>query len=256
MLAEADCLEWMPFLEKGSIRLVAIDPPFLTGKHQVGGGADPASYSDRWAGGKREYLDWLLERVRPMRELLHPEGSFLVHLDWHAVHPVKVALDNLFGEECFQNEIIWYYQTGGAGARRFSRKHDTLLWYTRSDRWVFHPERIAVHRSPKALERAKNPKGARIGSEEVTKFPGDVIFVPALNPMAKERTGYPTQKPVELMEIFVEALTEPGDIVADFFCGSGTTAVAAARHQRGWLACDSSPEAVAIAHKRLLSDNL
>lgn len=250
-IAQGDCLDWIPHLAPQSIRLIAIDPPFFTGKRQAGAGPSPASYPDTWSGSKATYLEWLMERIAAMRGLLLPDGSFVIHLDWHAVHSVKVALDGLFGEECFQNEIIWYYQTGGAGTKRFSRKHDTLLWYTRSDRWVFHPERIPVHRAPKALERARNPKGARISSGDTHKLPGDVLFVPPLNPMSKERTGYPTQKPIGLMEIFIEALTEPGECVADFFCGSGTTVAAAAGLGRKWLACDISVDAVTTARTRL-----
>ncbi len=214
-------------------------------------GQAPPYYQDRWEGGIGHYVAWLMERVSLMRELLLPDGSFLIHLDWHAVHAVKVALDRLFGEKNFQNEIIWFYQTGGASQNRFSRKHDTLLWYTRSNRWVFHPERIRVHRSPKALERARHPKGARIALQDEEKLPGDVLFVPSLNPMSNERNGYPTQKPLELMEIFVEAFSEPGECVADFFCGSGTTVVAARRLGRRWLACDKSRHAVAITRARL-----
>lgn len=264
-IALVDCLEWLPSLPKESIRLIAIDPPFSTGKARKGRvglappatslvptlGQAPPSYEDRWEGGVDHYVAWLMERVTLMRDLLLPDGSFLIHLDWHAVHAVKVALDHLFGEKHFQNEIIWYYQTGGASQSRFSRKHDSLLWYTRSNRWVFHPERIRVHRSPKALERARNPKGARIAAEDDEKLPGDVLFIPSLNPMSNERNGYPTQKPLELMVTFVEALTEPGEFVADFFCGSGTTVVAAASLGRRWLACDRSKHAVEITRARL-----
>ena len=251
-LAHSDCLVWMPTLPPGSARLIAIDPPFATGKARKGGpGQASPSFQDRWEGGVDHYVAWLMERVSLMRELLLPDGSFLIHLDWHVVHAVKVALDHLFGGKHFQNEIIWFYQTGGASQSRFSRKHDTLLWYTRSNRWVFHPERIRVQRSPKALERARNPKGARIDAGNKDKLPGDVLFVPSLNPMARERNGYPTQKPLELMEIFVEALTESGECVADFFCGSGTTVVAAKRLGRRWLACDKSRYAVEITRKRL-----
>lgn len=251
-LALGDCLAWMETLPAESVQLVAIDPPFFTGRMQVGGGEDPSSYPDNWNGDRSSYLDWLLKRISAMRDLLAPTGSFVIHLDWHAVHAVKVELDNLFGEECFQNEIIWYYQTGGASRKRFSRKHDSLLWYTRASEWVFHPERIQVRRSPKALHRARNPKGARIDATDTHKYPEDVLFVPQLNPMSKERTGYPTQKPLELMELFVQGMTEPGDCVADFFCGSGTTPVVAARLGRKWLACDKSPEAVRVTKERML----
>lgn len=251
-LVHADCLDWMTALQPGSIRLVLIDPPFFTGKKKIGTGTGKPAYRDSWRGGKSEYLNWLMERTERMRELLVPDGSLVIHLDWHVVHAAKVALDELFGEDCFQNEIIWFYQTGGSGRVRFSRKHDTLLWYTRSPtEWVFHPERIPVHRAPKALERARNPKGARISAEDVFKHPGDVLFVPPLNPMSRERTGYPTQKPLELLEVFVEALSEPGELVADFFCGSGTTLLAAEKHGRRWLGCDVSEEAVRVARERL-----
>ena len=252
-LALGDCLDWIKELPEESIQLVAIDPPFFTGKTQVGSGAAPSSYGDTWHGSKEEYLNWLLPRISAMRDLLTQNGSFVVHLDWHAVHAVKVALDDLFGEGCFQNEIIWYYQTGGATRRRFSRKHDTLLWYTRTAEWTFHPERIRVRRSPKALDRAKNPKGARIRVSDTHKYPEDVLFIPQLNPMSRERTGYPTQKPLELMEVFIQGLTDPGDCVADFFCGSGTTPVAAAQLGRKWLACDKSPEAARVTRERIRS---
>jgi DNA modification methylase len=253
ILAQVDCHEWIPSLPKESIQLIAIDPPFFTGRVQSGSGPNAPRYRDHWAGGKSAYLGWLMERIEAMWGLIAPTGSLLVHLDWHAVHAVKVALDERFGEDRFQNEIIWYYQTGGASKKRFSRKHDTLLWYTKSDKWVFHPERIRIPRTEKALHRARNPKGARISLEDNEKNPDDVLFIPALNPMSNERTGYPTQKPVELMEPFILALTEDGDTVADFFCGSGTTLVAAQRLGRKWLGCDVSAEAVEVARGRLES---
>ena len=250
-LAQADCLAWLLEIPEGSLHLIAIDPPFFTGRTQTGSGPDAPAYRDAWAGGKGAYVSWLMERIEKMWERLVPTGSLIVHLDWHAVHAVKVALDECLGEDRFQNEIIWYYQTGGASKKRFSRKHDTLLWYTKSDRWVFHPERIRIPRTEKSLHRARNPKGARISPDDDRKNPDDVLTIPALNPMSNERTGYPTQKPVELMEHFVLALTEEGETVADFFCGSGTTLVAAQRLRRKWLGCDLSEKAIEIARKRL-----
>lgn len=251
-LACADCVDWIPTLPPESVRLVAVDPPFFTKRTQVGGGENPPTYEDRWAGGKGAYVSWLMDRLALAWDRLLPDGSLLVHLDWHAVHAVKAALDERFGEKRFQNEIIWVYQTGGAGSRRFSRKHDTLLWYTKSESsWVFRPERIPIPRTPKALHRARNPKGARIAADDLHKNPEDVVSIPALNPMSSERTGYPTQKPVELMEWFILALSDEGEVVADFFCGSGTTLVAAQRLGRKWLGCDVSPEAVGIAKERL-----
>jgi DNA modification methylase len=250
-LACADCLEILPGLPAESLDLILIDPPFSTGKEQIGSGQTPPSYRDNWEGGTCGYVDWLMERIAPMRGLLKLTGSLVIHLDWHASHQVKVALDRVFGERHFQNEIVWYYQTGGASRRRFSRKHDTLLWYTRSKNWKFFPEEVKIPRTEKALHRARNPKGARISTVDTHKNPEDVLTIPALNPMSNERTGYPTQKPVELAEVFVKALTEPGDTVADFFCGSGTALVAAERWGRAWLGCDSSPEAIEIVKRRV-----
>ncbi len=250
-LALTDCVDWVPSLPDECIQLVAIDPPFFTGRIQTGSGPDAPKYRDSWAGGKGAYVSWLIDRIGGMWDLIAPTGSLVVHLDWHAVHAVKVALDEFVGEDRFQNEIIWYYQTGGASKKRFSRKHDTLLWYTKSDQYVFHPERIQIPRTEKAMHRARNPRGARISIEDNHKNPDDVLHIPALNPMSNERTGYPTQKPVELMEHFVLALTNEGDTVADFFCGSGTTLVAAQGLGRKWLGCDVSAEAVAVARERL-----
>jgi DNA modification methylase len=224
----------------------------------TGGDAEPAagapetlSFGDRWQGGRHAYLAWLEARLRAFRPLLAPRGVFLLHLDWHVVHYAKVLCDTIFGDDRFQNELIWYYQTGGASKDRFSRKHDTILLYSNGPTFHFDGAAIAIPRTPKAMKRAHSGKGARIATTDTHKNPDDVVTIPALNPMAIERTGYPTQKPVGLLEMLIKALCRPGGGVADLFCGSGTTLAAAQRLGRRWVGCDINPAAVEMARERI-----
>ena len=243
-------------------------------------------FSDRWSGmnnnshsrsileaelaaGLANYLGWLEVRVREIYRVLKPGGNFVLQLDWHAVHYAKVMCDGIFGSGQFVNELIWYYQTGGASKSHFSRKHDTLLWYFKAGAegagceeeggggrqkkagYYFDGKAIAIPRTVKAMKRAQCPTGARIKVTDTHKNPDDVLLVPALNPMSNERTGYPTQKPLELLEKLVVALCPPDGLVADFCCGSGTTLLAAQRQGRRFLGCDISKDAVALARQRL-----
>jgi DNA modification methylase len=201
-----------------------------------------------------EYLQWLRERVGAIRRLLKPHGVLLLHLDWHAVHYAKVMCDEVFGDEGgggFQNELIWYYQTGGASKGRFSRKHDTILFYSMSAKFYFDGKAIAIPRGAGAMKRAKCPTGARIRATDTHKNPDDVLTIPALNPMARERNGYPTQKPLALLETLIKALCPAEGSVADLCCGSGTTLVAAERLGRRWIGADINPRAVALSRQRL-----
>jgi site-specific DNA-methyltransferase (adenine-specific) len=248
-----DALEIAARFPQNSVDLIYADPPFFTNRRQTGGANAPAAltFEDRWQGGLHEYLAWLEARVRAMRGLLKPQGAFLLHLDWHAVHYVKVLCDGIFGIEHFQNELIWYYQTGGASKDRFSRKHDTILLYSMDGHFPFDGKSVAIPRTPKAMKRARCPTGARIRLTDTHKNPDDVLLVPALNPMARERNGYPTQKPLALLETLIKALCPPAGTVADLFCGSGTTLVAAQRLGRRWFGCDANPAAVKLACRRL-----
>ena len=292
-----DCLQVAGALPRGCLDLIYVDPPYFTerthvGAARAGGGklaytsstpAGPAStpkdpsstpedlgdnppptpslgrlhFEDRWQGGRHEYLAWLEIRIRAMRETLKPEGAFLLHLDWHVVHYAKVLCDAIFGDYHFQNELIWHYQTGGASKERFSRKHDTILLYSMGDRFYFDGKAIAIPRTAGAMKRARSGKGARIAATDTHKNPDDVLTAAALNPMAIERTGYPTQKPVELLEKLIKALCpparggEPAGVVGDFFCGSGTTLVAAKNLGRSFIGCDVSEKAVAMARTRV-----
>ncbi len=230
-----DCLEVAERLERGSLDLVYLDPPFFTGKRQ--GGSSGASFADRWDGDLDGYLAWLRARCAAVRDLLAPTGSLYVHLDWHAVHYAKVMLDELFGYDAFLNEIVWLYGLGGSSPRRWPRKHDTLLWYAREPgRHWFEAARIPA--------RSQRMRGR-------TKKAPDWWDIPALNNMAKERLGYPTQKPEALLERIVTSSCPPGGVVADLCCGSGTTAAVAERTGRTWIAADVSPDAVAVTRERL-----
>ena len=263
-----DALGIVGALPAKCLDLIYADPPFFTNReHQgrrgipkeipdAGTLADaPLAFGDRWSGGIGEYLAWLEVRIRAMRRLLKPQGVFLLHLDWHAVHYAKVLCDGIFGAERFENELIWYYQTGGASRDRFSRKHDNILLYSMADDFYFDGKSVAIPRTSKAMKRARSGRGARIAADDTHKNPDDVLMVPALNPMAKERNGYPTQKPVALLEMLITALCPPAGTVGDFFCGSGTTLVAAQRLGRKWVGADENPEAVKMATRRL-KDNI
>ena len=281
LIYEGDCLELAQKMVGGSYDLLYSDPPFFTkrdfagkmrgggknGKAGAEGGAageadiarDALKFTDRWLSAvsnkneRKEYLAWLEPRLVALKRLLKPGGAFLLHLDWHAVHYAKVMCDELFGEENFQNELIWYYQTGGASKDRFSRKHDTILFYSNgaAEGVYFDGRAIAIPRTAKAMKRAQCATGARIKATDTHKNPDDVLVVPALNPMATERTGYPTQKPVELLEKLIVALCPKGGLAADFFCGSGTTLVAAKRVGRRIVGGHVNSAAVELARRRL-----
>jgi len=241
-LLQGDALEVTRALDPDSVDLVYLDPPFFTGRRLVGakrGGRKAAAFADQWHGDLDAYLAWLELRCAALREVLAPTGSIYVHLDWHAVHYAKVMLDRVFGQDAFLNEIVWLYGLGGSSPRRWPRKHDTLLWYARGpDGQYFQAPRI-----PATSARMRG----------LTKKAPDWWNIPSLNNMAKERLGYPTQKPEALLERIVVSSSPPGGLVFDPCCGSGTTAAVAERTGRRWIASDLSPDAVRVTHERLLA---
>ena len=250
-----DNLHIMRQLPTNSIDLIYIDPPFFSGRNYNviwGDNNELRSFNDIWEGGLDGYLIWLNARLYEMKRLLKPTGSIYVHCDWHASHYIKVELDKIFGFQNFQNEIVWHYETGGASKKRFSRKHDIIFWYTKdSQKWTFNGGDVKVPRTSKAMQRAQNPKGARIAAEDTHKNPNDVLIIQQMNPMAVERIGYPTQKPEELLERIILASSNKGDVVADFFIGGGTTAAVAQRLNRRFIAGDQSRFAVSVTAERL-----
>lgn len=252
-----DSLALLSTLGDGCCDLIYVDPPFTSsGTHRQR--VEPASdLQDVRAGGLPQYLAFLRPRLVEMQRVLSSRGSLCVHLDWRTVHHVKVLLDELFGPHNFLNEIVWSYRTGGRPGKWFSRKHDTLLLYAKSiGRHTFNRLHDGQYRTQDLLftEDGRPYKSTRNGPvyfhPQGPALP-DVWEIPFLSTVSKERTGYPYQKPEALLERIVLASSNEGDLVADFFCGSGTTLAVAKRLGRRWLGCDINTDAVAITRQRL-----
>lgn len=250
-LFRGDMLHVASLLMPASFRLIYLDPPFLTGREQVGSKKHLA-YDDR--GDLDSYLPWLEQRLEAVYDLLLADGSLILHLDWRVSHYARVLLDKIFGRQGFINEIIWHYTGGGRSKTRFSCKHDTLLWYSRSNRPVFNIDAVRVPYK-KTSGYAKGGIKAASGRHYMPDPRGtpvdDVWDIPIINPLAKERVGYPTQKPLMLIKRLIEALSDPGDLVGDFCCGSGTTLVAAHQLGRVWVGSDILVSAIECTHARL-----
>ncbi len=261
---EADNLDVLREIPDGAVDLAYADPPFATGRRRrlvsirTGTGdrmrpgfhGQPVSWepvSDMAFGDDLplgQHLEMLADRVREVHRVLAPHGSLYLHVDWRTAHHVRLLLDGVFGPERFLNEIVWAYDYGGRARDRWPRKHDTILWYAKGEHWLF--DRDAIDRIPYLAPGLVGPEKAARG-----KLPTDVWWMTIVPPASAERTGYPTQKPVRLLERIVAASSRPGDLVLDPFAGSGTTGVAASRLGRRWLLVDRNPEAVAIARARL-----
>ena len=252
-----DALAVVSALGDGVLDAIYVDPPFGTGVVRRGRGH---AYADR-ADDPEAFVDWLLPYLEHSRRALAPTGSLFVHLDYRAVHYVKVCLDKLFGRDQFVNEIVWCYAVGGKGRRGFGRKHDTILWYARSTDWAFYPEAVRIPRRGGShmrvvdgVQEKTDRKTGRIYRYPVAagKVPEDWwTDVETLNHSDRERTGWPSQKPERLVERILHAVTVSGDRVADWFAGSGTTAAVAQRLGRGFLTVDREPAAVELCLARL-----
>jgi site-specific DNA-methyltransferase (adenine-specific) len=197
-------------------------------------------------GGTLAYCAGLARSLSEMRRVLKPTGSLYLHCDVRVSHCLRLLLDALFGRARFRNEIVWAYRTGGAGKRHFARKHDVILFYTASERYTFHPQR----------ERVRYRKPFFGTSQDEHGFYADVLMrdvweIPAVINVSAERTGYPTQKPMALLERIIRASSNEGDQVLDPFCGSGTTLVVAQMLGRRWIGIDKSVEALRVARARL-----
>jgi site-specific DNA-methyltransferase (adenine-specific) len=260
----AENLTFLRGMPDECVDLVYLDPPFGTGqvrrldsirtgtgeKKRSGFGGRSyqfevtSSLEYRDDMGLDEYLGFLSDRLEEVHRVLRPRGSLYLHLDHHAVHYARLLLDGIFGSERFLNEVIWAYDYGGRPRDRWPRKHDNILWYSKSSGWVFN--RDEIDRIPYMAPGLVGPEKAEQG-----KLPTDTWWMTIVPTNSKERTGYPTQKPVRLLERIIVASSNEGDLVADFFCGSGTTGVAAKRLGRRYLLVDSNPEAIRIAEQRL-----
>ncbi len=259
-----DNLSILPGFPDESFDLIYIDPPFNTGRTQartrirtvrdengdrtgfqgrryrtirLGGAAFEDSFDD--------YLAFLEPRLREARRLLRPTGSFFLHVDYREVHYCKVLLDGIFGRESFLNEIVWAYDYGARSKRRWSPKHDNILFYARDpDDYVYRYEDI--DRIPYLAPGLVGPGKAARG-----KTPTDVWWRTIVSPNGKEKTGYPTQKPLAILSRIVRVHSNPGDRILDFFAGSGTTGEAAIRAGRHAVLIDDNPEALRVMEKRL-----
>ncbi len=242
-------------LAEGCCDLIYVDPPFGSGvRRRTAGGR--GGFRDGQAGGLKQYLAFLHPHWGQFRRVLAEHGTLWVHLDWRAAHYVRIQLDTVFGAENFLNEIIWHYRTGGVSRRWFARKHDTILVYAkRVGRHRFHVQRGGQYRTDGLRFEGRRPykstRRGRVYFHEDGPALSDVWEVPFLSTVSSERAGWPTQKPLELLRRIVRAGTDRGGVVADFFCGSGTTLVAARQEGRGWVGCDVSARAVRIARRRV-----
>jgi DNA modification methylase len=250
---------------EGRIDLIYADPPFFTNRAysaRIGRGEDSRhpelwslapGYADSWAG-LDDYLDFLYRRLALMHRLLAPNGTLYLHLDWHANSYARLLLDEIFGPDHLLNEIIWTYHGPSAIRRAFNRKHDTLLAYVKGDRYTFNADDVRQPYNPATIQTFKSSPKAGFGKVpdlERGKVPEDWWYFPVVARLHSERTGYPTQKPEALLERIIRASSDSGQLVADFFCGSGTAPAVAARLGRGFIACDSSFRAVHTARRRL-----
>jgi DNA modification methylase len=257
VLACQDNLPWMVTLADGCCDLIYIDPPFDDGRKRRRRPHRTPAVDQKSTSALTSYLAFLQPRLIEMHRLLSPRGSFYVHLDWLSVHHVKVMLDEIFGAEQFLNEIVWSYRSGSRPGLWFARKHDTLLLYAKeTGKHTFNRLRGGSYRTLDLLRDEEGRPFKRTRNGPIHFHPDgpaltDVWEIPFLSTASKERTGYRSQKPEKLLERIVRASSDEGDVVADFFCGSGTTLVVAKRLGRRWLGCDISPEAVAITKRRL-----
>lgn len=240
--------------------LIYMDPPFCSGvnyvqtitidgiKHSIDGFGDIFTVD--------AYLQFIFERAVLLKSVLRDTGSIFVHCDYQQSHNIRSILDEVFGAKQFRNEIIWHYTGGGRSKKYFSRKHDSIFWYSRGDTWTFNTEAIRIpYKSTSGFAKSgitsksgkkylPNPKGT---------LPDDTWDIPILNPLAKERTGYPTQKPLSLLERIVLACSNPGDRILDPFMGSGTTGIAAVKHGREFVGLDQNWNSIHLMRRRLLS---
>ena len=261
-----DNLEILTSLPDESIDLIYVDPPFNTGKRQLlqrlkttrASDGDRVGFqgqryrtvklgSSSYVDVHDDYLTYLEDRLVEFRRVLKPSGSLYFHIDYREVHYCKILLDSIFGRDCFLNEVIWAYDYGARTTKKWPPKHDNILVYVKDvDYFFFDAE--AVERIPYMAPGLVGPEKAARG-----KLPTDTWWHTIVPPAGKERTGYPTQKPLGILRRIVQASSPPGGIVVDFFAGSGTTGAACVELDRRFLMVDNNPEAVQVMARRFAS---
>ncbi|MFV5483464.1 DNA-methyltransferase [Acinetobacter towneri] len=263
-----DCLDHLKKIPENSVDLIYLDPPFLTGKVFTGiskNALKTYSFDDIWESST-EYAKFLFDRLIQCKFILKDTGSIFVHCDRNSTHIVRKVLDMIFGEDNFQSEIIWSYKRWSNAKKGLLNQHQNIFFYSKSANFKWNQEFVdysATTNLDQILQkRERNDLGQSIyatdhngevvygGAKKGVPL-GDVWEIPFLNPKAKERTGYPTQKPLILLEKIIKLTTDEGDVVLDPFCGSGTTLVAAKLLGREYLGIDISEDAVELANSRL-----
>ena len=252
----------------GGIKLIYIDPPFDVGADfsmdiEVGGDTftkapnvlEEIAYRDTWGKGADSFIAMIYERLVLMRDLLAEDGSIYVHCDWRVNSYIRLVLDEVFGRDNFGNEIVWGYRTGGVSKQWFGRKHDTVLYYTKKDNFVFNMQK---ERSYNRDNKPYRFKGVEEFEDEQGKWYTmaalrDIWEINAIGRTSSERLGYATQKPEVLLERIIKASSNEGDLVADFFCGSGTLAAVAEKLGRKWIGSDLGKFAIHTTRKRMIS---
>lgn len=268
---------------RGKVDVIYIDPPFdskadyrskitlpgvtLEPKPTV---IEQFAYSDTWSDGTASYLGMLIPRLTLMRELLSDTGTIYVHIDWHVGSYVKLILDEIFGRERLLNEIVWHYQSGGRQVNAFSKKHDTIYAYTKTDSWFFNMDAVGELRGDRKRNNMKKGMDADgraffsiMSAGKLYKYYEDEKVTPPdvwtdishIQQKDPERVGYATQKPAKLLERIIKASCPPEGIVADFFSGSGTTISVAEKLGRKWIAVDLGKPAAMVTRKRLIDQN-
>jgi site-specific DNA-methyltransferase (adenine-specific) len=261
---EGDNLPILKSIPSESVQLIYIDPPFNTGRTQTRGTTTTTrtdagnrvgfkgkrydvvretvlSYDDEF----EDFWSFLEPRLEEAWRLLNETGTLYLHLDYREAHYAKVLLDALFGRECFLNEIIWAYDYGGKSKNKWPSKHDTILVYVKNPAKYFFNS-SEVDREPYMAPGLVTPEKVEKG-----KLPTDVWWHTIVSPTGKEKTGYPTQKPKGILRRVIQASSEPGDLVLDFFAGSGTTGAVAAELGRKFILIDQNPESIGVISKRL-----
>ncbi|HZK43337.1 MAG TPA: site-specific DNA-methyltransferase [Syntrophomonadaceae bacterium] len=250
---------------KDAFDLIYLDPPYFSdinykSKINVGDKDKPEIinrnvFDDKWKN-LDDYLDYIFPILKLSRDLLSEQGSLLVHVDWHASHYIKILLDEIFSKDRFINEIIWCYGGGSGAKRHFHRKHDTILWYSKTNKYIFNPQYRPY--TEKTLNRGLTKvKGSKYVLNKKGALMQDwwIDINKILSPTAYENLKFPTQKPIALLERIIKASSNENSLVGDFFAGSGTTAEAAEKLGRSWVVCDQSSIAIQTTHNRLINCN-
>lgn len=267
MIYKDDCLNVLKRMDDDSVDMIYLDPPFYTQRKQKSSNSNGMIYEfeDCWKS-REAYNDYMEKRLLEMKRVLKKEGSIFLHCDSSASHYLRVILDKIFGEKNFRSEIIWSYKRWSNSKKGLIPNHQTIFFYTKSNKYKFntiYTEYSATTNIDQILqERERNSKGKSVykkdfngeivPAKEKKGVPlSDVWEIPFLNPKAKERTGYPTQKPIELLERIIKISTDEGDLVLDPFCGSGTTLVSAKLLNRKYVGVDISEQAFNLATERI-----